>query len=263
MPTEPLIRKSTLDFSILLAGQVHAAGLSAEVEEHYLAQKQKVVPAFRNGFVLPGTIPQSAVPVEIGGYPIEETDCVEWLGHMGQFSMEYFGKEVILCDMFPIPARVPWKKVLAIFDPGLSNREMVDKALKAQGLQVGGTDVSRFTGADADSPRLWLIERSPQPTAGRGLPPRFAKQYFEGRQTRPLNPRGYGIGTGLLYKVEKKFLDPDAQTASWFPENTLPGGNVAYGNYNPTNGKVWFFDYDALDEHAGMAFREAILLLQP
>lgn len=265
MPTEPLIRKSTHDFAMLVASQAHAAGLSRETEEHFLEKKEQVVPAFRNGFVLPCAIVSPAVSVEIGGYPIEETDCLEWFGHMERFSKEYFGKEIVLRDAFPIPARVPFKKVLAIFDPGLTNREMVNKALKAQGLSVGeGTDVEKFTGADADSPRLWLVERTPQPRSARGMPPKFAQQYFEGRQTRPLALRGYGIGTGLLYRVEKTFLDPDAKTASWFPENILfPAGHVAYGRYHPTGRKVWFYRSGALDEGDGMAFREAILLLQP
>ena len=109
---------------------------------------------------------------------------------------------------------------------------------------------------------MCVIERSPHPMAARVLPPKFAKQYFEGRQTRPLNLRGYGIGTGLLYKVEKRFLDPDAVTASWFPENLLlPDGFVAYGYYDPTYGKVWFYSRDAGYEFGTMAFREAILLL--
>lgn len=239
--------------------------LSPERIIYYRNHKSEYIPALRRGFSLPGEISPSAVPVQIGGYPIEETDCFEWFGHMEQFSNERFGKEVVLRDAFPIPARLPWKKVLPIFDPGLTNREMVDKALKAQGLSVGeGTDVEKFTGADAESPRLWLVERTPQPRAARGLPPKFAKQYFEGRQTRPISLRGYGIGTGLVYKVEKTFLDPDAATASWFPENIfLPDGDVAYGACSPAGRKVWFDRNDASSVYDYMGFREAILLLQP
>ena len=236
--------------------------LSPERVNWYRNNKREYIPALQRGFPLPWEITASVVPVEAAGYAIEETDCFPWLGHMERFAKEYFKTEIVLRDKFPIPARLPFKNVLPIFDPGLSNREMVDKALKAQGLRVEGTDVSKFTGADSEGPRLWLIERSPQPMAARGLPPKFAKQYFEGRQTRPLNLRGYGIGTGLLYKVEKRFLDPDAVTASWFPENLLlPDGFVAYGYYDPTYGKVWFYSRDAGYEFGTMAFREAILLL--
>src|SRR3989344_5666173 len=218
--------------------------LSPERVTYYRNNKREYVSALQRGFSLPWEINASAVPVQTAGYAIEETDCFPWLGHMERFAKEYFKTEIVLRDKFTIPARLPFKNVLPIFDPGLSNREMVDKALKSQGLRVEGTDVSQFSGAEAEGPRLWLVERSPKPTIGAmGLPPKFAKQWFSGRFTRPLNLRGYGIGTGLLYKVEKTFLDPDAATASWFPENLLlPGGCVAYGYYDPARGKVWFGD---------------------
>ena len=38
----------------------------------------------------------------------------------------------------------------------------------------------------------------------------------------------------------------------------LPDGNVAYGNYNLANGKVWFNNNDAGNENDNMAFREEI-----
>lgn len=264
MPTEPLmIRKSTNDLSLLVASQVAVAGLTEEVENHFLVQKQEIVPALQRVLVLPGTIPLPVVPVELGGYPTEKTDCFEWLRHMEQFAEECFGVTVSLREMFPIPAMVPWEKVLVIFDPGLSFREIVDKALKAQGLSVGeGMDVMKFTGAESAGPRLWIVERTPEPRAARGLPPKFAELWFQGRQTRPLNLGGYGIGTGLLYKVEKKFLDPEAKTVSWFPENIfLPGGGVAYGRSHPDYRKVWFARGDPSCEGAYYGFREAILLL--
>ena len=166
--------------------------------------------------------------------------------------------------MFPIPPRLPWKQVLPIFDPvGLTNRQMVNKALKPQGLKVWeGTDVQGFTGATAESSKLYLIERSPTPTpATMGLPPKYARQWFAGRHTLPLHLRGYGIGTGLLYKVEKQFLDPEAKTASWFPENILlPDGDVACGYCNPHNREVYFSRDGAVNEYANFGFREAIVL---
>ncbi len=264
MPTEPLIRKSTHDLAILFAGQVVSAQLSEEVESHFLAQKQEIIPALKRVFVLPGTIPLPAVPVELPGYPIEETDCFTWLGHMEQFARGRFGVEVNLREQFPLPTRLPWKEVLPIFDPvGLTNRAMVDKALKAQELSVyEGTNLEEFTEATAEVSRLYLIHRSPSPTPGTmGLPPKFAKQWFSGRPTAPLHLRGYGIGNGLLYKVEKTFLDPRAKTASWFPGNIyLQGGSVAYGCYYPGDREVRFYGGDAGFEDASCGFREAIAL---
>jgi len=260
MPTEPLlIRKSTNDLGILVAGQFHAAGLSEEVESHFLFQKQNVVPALRRGFVLPNAIPLSAVPVEMTGYSIEETDYFQWLDHMQKFADKHFGPWV-LREGFSHPTRLPWKNVLVIFDPGLTNREMVDKALKARNLGVfERMDVGTYEGAGALSTcRLQIIERSPTPTvATRGLPPKYAKHWFGGRVTRPLGLRAYGIGTSVLHSVEKQFLDPEAKTATFFPEN-VSGGCVAYGCYGPYGSEV-YFGYDDSDYEADRyGFREAI-----
>ena len=165
---------------------------------------------------------ERALSAEEVAYPIEETDCAVWLGHAEQFAEQSFGMKINLREMFPLPKRLPWERVLPIFDPaGLTNREMADKALKKQGLKVWeGTEVDEFTCATADASRLYLIERTPRPVpATMGLPPKWARHWFGGRQTLPLHLRGYGTGNGLLYKVEKTFLDPGAETATWFPEN--------------------------------------------
>lgn len=230
--------------------------------------RSQIPEALKRGFVLPGAIPMSAVPVEMASYPIEETDCFAWLGHMEKFAEERFGVEVVLRDKFPIPPRLPWKNVLPIFDPGnLTNRMMVDKVLKARKIAVyESTDVMEsYSGSGAFSvPRLYLIERSPWPTIGTmGLPPKFAKQWFSGRQTTPLNFRGYGIGTSLWYEVEKKFLDPEFKTVTWFPEDILLSGDcVACGYYDSADGEVKFHCFGAGNGFDCYGFREAILLFQ-
>lgn len=237
------------------------AGLSAEVIDFHRQQKAQIIPALKRGFVLPCAIPLPAVPVEMPGYPIEETDCFAWFDHMQQFAEKFFGATFALRDKLPLPARLPWKNVLPIFDPGLTNREMVDKALKARKLLVyEGTDVMRFTGSGAfDAPCLYFIERSITPTpATMGLPPKFARHWFSGRQTVPLHLRAYGIGTSLLHEVEEQFLDPETWT--WFPENTLPGGRVAFGGSGPASGKVEFLCLGAGNELVNAGFREAIVL---
>lgn len=239
--------------------------LSPEEIAHYRQRKAEIVPALQRGFTLPNSVPLSAAPVPITGYPIEETDCFLYLGHMEKFAKERFGAKVILRDLFPLPAMLPWKQVLPIFDPGLTNREMVDKALKARKMVVyEETDVMEYAGAQADGPKLYLIDRTPRegslrPTeATMGLPPKFARKWFAGRQTKPLALRPYGIGMSLVNEVEEQFLDPE--TFTWFPENTLPDGGVAYGRYNPDRREVRFYWYIADDESARSGFREAIVL---
>ena len=258
--TELLIRKSTYDLAILVAGQVVATNLTEEVERHFLAQKQEIPLALQRGFVLSGTITPSAVPVEMAGYPIEETDCFLWLGHMERFAERCFGIKIALREMFPLPSRLPWKQVLPIFNPGLTNREMVDKVFISRELTpYESVDVMRYSGSGASAPCLYFTKRSAKPTlATMGLPPKFAKHWFAGRQTAPLNLCGYGIGTSLCYEVEKQFLDPGTWTS--FPENTLSVGDVAYGNCLPHDSKVRFgCSYsDFGDDDFG--FREAICL---
>lgn len=263
MPTEPLmIRKTTNDLAILVASQVHAAGLSEEVESHFLAQKQEVVPALKRGFVLPSAIPLSAYPVEMVGYPLEETDCFEWLNHAEQFTKDLYGLTMKLRDKFTLPARLPWKQALPVFHLGLSHREMVDKTLKSQGIAIGEyVKIDALTLAEGTGvPHLGFIERSLTPTPGTmGLPPRFAKHWFSGRQTRPIDLSGYGSAVGLFYRVEKQFLD--SATATWFSENTLsmPDGDVAYGYYNSYRGEVDFNAHDAGYEDGGWGFREEVV----
>lgn len=233
--------------------------LTPEVIAHYRQRKAEIIPAIQRGFTLPN-VTLSAAPVPLAGYQIEETDCFLWLGYMEKFAKEYFGSKVILRDIFPLPATLPWKQVLPIFDPGLTNREMVNKALKARKLDVyEETDVMQYAGAQKGVPTVYLVERDLRPTeATMGLPPKFARHWFAGRQTRPLTLRAYGIGMSLEHEVEQQFLDP--QTFSWFPENTLPGGGVADGGYNPDNRRVRFRwggpDYG----YGRCGFREAIVL---
>ncbi len=235
------------------------AGLPQEVIAFHREHKDQIIPAIRRGFILPGTIVPSAVPVETVGYPIEETDCFQWLGHMEKFAKDYFKAKVTLRDVFPLPARLPWKQALPIFNPGLTNREMVDKALKSRKLSVYEyTDVMKF-GSGANMSCLCIIERSAKPTlATMGLPPKFAKHWFAGRQTVSLNLCNYGIGMSLRHEIEKEFLD--SQTVTWFPESTLSVGFVAYGGYGPGFGGVEFGCRGSGCERGDFGFREAICL---
>ena len=236
----------------------------ATLQKEQPGNRGQIPQELRREFTLPCAIPLPSVQDELVGYPIQETDCFQWFTHAETFATEQFGVTVNLREAFPIPARLPWERILPIFIPaGLTHREMVNKALKSQGLSVSeGANVEEFTGASGDAdPHLYLTERTPEPKAGRRLPPKFADIYFEGRQTRPLNFCGYGIGTGLLYKMEKTFLDPCGRTVSWLPEHIHPSSrHVACACSLPSSQKVWFYCCDAGSECGNFAFREALLL---
>lgn len=177
MSTEPTtIRKSTHDLAMLFASQIVAAQLPEEVEDYFLREKKEGVPAIRRALTLPGSIPPPACTAEPVGYKIDDTDLSEWLEKMQNFSAKFLSHSVNLRESFPIPERLPWQKVLPIFDPGLTNRQMVDKALRSQGLDVyESTDVDKFTGAGAEEPKLYLTERTVEPMNACGLPPKYAR----------------------------------------------------------------------------------------
>ncbi|MDO8620470.1 MAG: hypothetical protein Q7R64_03940 [bacterium] len=241
--------------------------IGAKEAKHYLRTENRgqIPRVLKRCFAIPSAIPPSAVPVEMTGYPIEETDCLEWIGHAEKFTEDHFGTKVNLRELFPLPARFPWKHILPIFDPvGLTNRQMVSKGLKAQGLRVWESmNVQCLVRSTAEVSRLYLIERSQGPTlATMGLPPKYASHWFRGRQTVPLHLRGYGLGTGLLYRVKKTFLDSTGTTGSFFPEDTSRGSRVvAVGNYFPSAvGEVRFGRKKAYSADVRLGFREAIVL---
>lgn len=238
-----------------------SACLPPEVLAYYRANKNQHVAAIQRGYVLPSAIRLPAAPVEVAGYPIEETDCFAWIQHMETFASGHYGEKVSLRDHFMLPARLPWKHVLPVYIPsGMSFRAMVDKALKARKLSVyESLKVEKYSGSRGiDARRLLLIERSVKPTAATmGLPPKFAKNWFSGRQTVPLDLCGYGIATSLWQSVEKQYLDPET-TLTWFPENQSSGGDVADGYGYHGLDRVGFYYGDAGNGDDDCGFREAI-----
>jgi len=237
----------------------HITEVDLDEAEFYTRNENrgKIAEAMKRGFALPSAITPSSTPVPLMGYPIAETDCKQWLVHVEDFAEKYFGKRIELMESFDLPTHLPWKRVLPIYDPGLTDREMIDKALKARDVAVyEETDVMKFTGARSSGPRLGFIERTLRPTeATIGLPPKFLKNWYAGRQTKPLDRRAYGIATSLLHGVEKQFLDPE--TFTWFPENTLPpDGRVAYGYWSDDEVRFYWGDPGDEDDYGGS--REAI-----
>ncbi len=258
---EATLEKEQLD--LLALSIPHFGAIGVEECKHYLRTENRggISDAFRRGFVLPSAIIPSVAPFEAVGYPIGETDCLQWLGHMEKFAEKYFGVKVSIRDMFPIPEKLPWNKILPVFNPGLTHREMMNKAFNSRTQPYEYTDVMQYNGSCAMGTVLYLTERSLRPNeATMGMPPKFAKQLFTfaGHGTVPVNLCAYGIGTCLHHEVEKQYLDPETWT--WFPENKLSGGYVAYGRYDPSNGEVGFDCSDSGCERGRFGFREAICL---
>jgi hypothetical protein len=240
MSTEPTIRKSTHDLAMLIASQVHAAQLPEDVERHYLKHKGEIATALNRGFILPELEPPTQIitpptTIEI----VEEHDLDWWLAKAQEFAKLRFGVDVDLRKRFVISTQLLWQNAIPVFDPGnLTNREMVDKVLKASSLSVyEEADVMNYTGSEADQgPTLHFIENSVRPNTDT-----MNKSPNQLRATGAnyLRMRGYGLAFALYKFAMGKHLDPE--TFTWFPEDRLPGGNVACGCWY--GGKVRFCWY--------------------
>jgi len=210
-----LIEKTSYDLGLAVAANIPASGLSAEVQQYYLVNKHLIPEALRRGFVLPSLevkpTPMSAIEV------VQDLDW--WLDKTEEFTKRFLGVEVNLRKRFAIPAELPWKSAIPVFDPGgLTNRETVQKALKASGLAVWEeVDVMKYTGSEANKePTLHFIENSARPDEDTmGMSP--DQLFTTGKNW--LDLRGYALAFGVHHFATREYLDP--QTFTWFPTSRL------------------------------------------
>jgi len=189
-------------------------------------------------------------------FKASDTDLDYWLDQTQKFTKKHLGVEVNLRERFAIPAELPWKSVLPVFDPGnLDNRGMVEKALKGLGLNVyEETDVMNYaSSAMSGAPTLHLIENSIIPNADT-----MGKSPNDLRETKKLylRLRGYGLAFALCFSAKKVWLD--SQTWTWFPEDRLSDGDVANGYWDPGYRKVGFDWSDPGDRRSSSGARVAM-----
>jgi hypothetical protein len=86
------------------------------------------------------------------------------------------------------------------------------------------------------APTLHLIENFIRPNADT-----MGKSPNDLRETKKLylRLRGYGLAFALRFFAKKDWLDP--QTWTWFPEDRLSDGSVAYGGWYPAYREVRFY----------------------
>lgn len=188
-------------------------------------------------------------------FKAEETNLAIAIASAERFSKEILGVTVDLRKQFAFPAELPWKDVLVVFDPGLTNREAVKRAIKGQNIvEWEETDVMRYSDSDASkTPTVHIIENSLRPTND-----------TMGKSPNQLNEdgclcltlRGYALAFGLRYFMDKKYLDE--QTWTWFPKNRLPDGCVAYGDWDSGDRGVGFGWCDPSSSNPGVGARAAI-----
>lgn len=209
--------------------------------EQHLDQLQAAV---RRGFVLPqpevrpsAIIVPEPVVVRPPVFKTADADLNFWLGKCQEFAKKYLGVEVDL-GRFAIPAELPWKSAIPVFDPGnLTNRDAVEKVLRAQELTVWEeVDVMKYSGSAANAePTLHFIRNSIEPDVDttNQMPDQLVAT---GKNW--LCQRGYALTFGLHHFVTSGFVD--VRTWTWFPNNRLASGRVASGGWYPGYREVWF-----------------------
>jgi hypothetical protein len=215
--------------------EVLSEGQVAYYEEHL----DELQAALRRGFIIP--TPETAAVIESAPpalFKIADTDLDHWLDQTEKFAKKHLGITIDLRKRFAIPAELPWKSVIPVFDPGnMTNRQMVENALKGPGHDVWEeTDVMKYDGSQASKePTLHFIENSIRPNADTmNMSPnqlrKTGKLY--------LRLRGYGLAFAVHKFATNKPLDPE--TFTWFPEDRLSDGYVAFGNWYPDDRQVGF-----------------------
>lgn len=175
--------------------------------------------------------------LETPAFPTSDTDLFSQLSKAEDFAQKHLGVSVRLNEIFQIPQTIPWKSVLPVFVPaGFDNRKGF-KLLRKLGFDPWeSVDVSQYSGSTAfDQHQLFLIQNSERPDKDTmGLSPNQLR-----KTGNPfLNLKGYAIAMGFHHQLTKGYLDPE--TLTWFPEDRLSDGKVAYGYWNPWNLGVGF-----------------------
>ncbi len=164
-----------------------------------------------------------------------------WMGKAEEFARRYLGTEANL-GSFNIP-ELPWGSAIPIFDPGLTNLEMLH-VLKAaipnyiNVLDVGRySDVNLYSGFEANpSPSLCFIADSQAPdydTMDK------SSEMLRGSPTKKwLTLREYGLAMALYRFATGTYLD--IKTHTLFPNNYSHRRGVATGFWNEGYEQVWF-----------------------
>ena len=197
--------------------------------------------AVERGFVIPGqklSVDEDQASLV---FKVEDTDLDKQLDQAQRFAKEFLGVGIDFRKRFVIPKTVPWPSVLPVFDPGgLTNRDMFKLLKKLGHNPYEETDVMRYDGSEANkSPTLRLIANSVKPDAWTLTNQGISPNEFLATNKRFLDLRGYGLAFVLRHAIGNDYLD--TRTFTWFPENRLADGHVAYGYWNPDYGQVRFY----------------------
>ncbi len=166
-------------------------------------------------------------------FKTSDTNLNQAIENAEKFTRKVLGITIEFKSVFDLPSEIPWKNVMVIYDPGLNNREAVEKTLQGQKLKVyEESDVMQYSGSSASSlPTLCIVENSLRPSEDTLGSNAKSPDQLNADGRNYLDIRGYTLAFGQRYFISKDYLDP--QTWTWFPKNRLPSGKVAYGYWSP------------------------------
>jgi len=239
-----------------------ATSLTADELEYWERNLPEIPNALRRGFGLTKPEMSSPEPAVVipprPSFAFAATKAAQALKEAEDFAERMFGHRPDLRKQFAMPETLPWEKVIAVYDPGtLDNAQAIEKAIKSQRAIADVYEevpVNHYSGHKATGrPTLRFIEWSERPTEDTmGM---SADDLVATKRTF-LDLRGYAIAFGTYHKVTGRFLD--SQTWTRFPNNRLPGGEVAGGYWSPGHSRVYFGWYHSGSRNSDAGGREAV-----
>ena len=170
----------------------------------------------------------------------------DWLRAREELFKFQTGLVVNLCNMFAVSNKLLIRTdIMPIFRPaGATNRTavrwMTEAGMSIPYEEVSVTEYSNSGGGGSKVPELYYINRSVQPDKDTLGDNAKSPDALVALAKVWCGLYGYGDAATLHFLVTGKLLDPETWT--WFPNDRLPYGYVAYGSSN--SGRVRFnWDY--------------------
>ncbi|MDP3661560.1 MAG: hypothetical protein Q8R17_01800 [bacterium] len=168
----------------------------------------------------------------------------DWLKAREELHRFFIGELVILRDLFSLTdEELASTTLMPAFRPaGATNRHAIEWKLKmGENKPYEETDVMKYTNSKGQKePELYLINRSVKPDDDTLSD--YAKspdQLVKIQNKLWLGLFGWCDADTMHHVVTGEHLDPETWT--WFPEDRLRGGEVAYGYWHPGYRKVYLY----------------------
>ena len=189
------------------------------------------------------------------------TTLLDWLTAREELHQFLTRERIILRDLFSLTEeQLASTTFMPSFRPaGATNRIAVNCKLKCgENKPYEGVDVMQYGNSKGPKvPELYLVNRSVKPdedTLGDNAKTPDELVKIKGKLW--LNLFGWCDADTLHHAITGKHLDPETWT--WFPNDRLPHGKVAYGRWDPDDAGVYLRWYYARYRHGCRGARAAI-----